>query len=58
MRREVVGFYALLLNRAPDAAGEQAWMGALQILRLSTDTLAEAFLASDEFTNRALIGAY
>jgi sugar lactone lactonase YvrE len=45
--------YADFLGRAGDQAGVAAWMTALQGRRLSPDQVAQAFLASVEFYDRA-----
>src|SRR5207253_1459598 len=48
-QRIVDGFYAQFLDRGPDTVGEQAWLSALQNPALTQNTIAEGFLASDEF---------
>jgi hypothetical protein len=53
-QRIVDGFYSQFLNRGPDTVGEQAWLRALQNPTLTQDTMAEGFLASDEFFARAV----
>src|SRR5262249_37147895 len=43
------GAYTNLLHRAPDAAGEQAWVAGLVSGRVRPGAVCENFLASDEF---------
>ncbi len=45
--------YTNLLFRKPDAGGEQYWAALLQAGFVSQSDVAEAFLASDEFFNKA-----
>src|SRR6185437_6194496 len=51
-RRVVDDDYATYLGRPADAAGETAWLSALESARLSVGEVAEAFLASDEYFAR------
>jgi sugar lactone lactonase YvrE len=46
-------YYADFLGRAGEPAGVAAWMAALQSRQLSPDQVAQAFLASVEFYDRA-----
>jgi hypothetical protein len=46
------GFYAAYLHRAADVQGEQAWLTAPQSGKLTPAQVAEAFLASDEYSTR------
>ena len=51
--RTVDGFYAGLLGRGPDRNGEQTLLDALTSARMTTDQVAEFFLASEEFFAKA-----
>ena len=52
LTRLVDGNYSVFLLRQADPTGEQVWIGQLQ-QGLSFLTIAEGFLASDEFFTRA-----
>ncbi len=45
----VAGLYADLLGRAPDLAGQEAWVNALDNDGVSRAAVADGFVASDEF---------
>lgn len=53
--KPVVALYLALLGRVPEAGGYQYWSEALRS-GLSTGTLAETILASDEFQNQPVTG--
>jgi hypothetical protein len=55
-RRVVDSYYANLLRRAPDPAGESNWVNCLLSGNCSLESVAEAFLASDEFFAKAAAG--
>jgi hypothetical protein len=50
----VDGYYADFLGRAGEPSGVAAWMAAMQSIQLSPEQVAEAFLASVEFYDRAV----
>jgi hypothetical protein len=47
----LAGFYLNILHRSPDQAGEQSWLQQLQQGQVTLDSVAEAFLSSNEFLN-------
>jgi hypothetical protein len=50
----VDGYYADFLGRAGEPSGVAAWMAAMQSSQLSPEQVAQAFLASVEFYDRAV----
>src|SRR5262249_34287776 len=51
------GYYASFLGR-PGDAGEQIWLALLQTKQFTPTQVAEAFLGSDEFFLRAILGTH
>ena len=47
--RDLDRYYADVLHRQPDAAGEQSWLTLLHNGRISREQVGEFFIASDEF---------
>jgi hypothetical protein len=54
--QRVGGYYRNYLGRDADTAGAQVWLSLLQSGQMSPAQVAQAFLASDEFSSRAGTG--